>query len=170
LKTDEGFGVLGIKDTVSGRGEYLNRIELKGLEEKGAPTQPENQSLQSTLVRGWYWGTDQFKEVLMSRANREAVKGNRNYATSQMGRDHAQEEAEELVRIGLKKYKLEEEELERLPGSDERKVAIAESIHRYTTASQGWIAARLWMKSAANVSQQLSRNRKLQKRNAKVRN
>jgi hypothetical protein len=38
-----------------------------------------------------------------------------------MGRDHAQDEAEELVRIGLKKYKLKEEALERLPGSDERK-------------------------------------------------
>ena len=96
-----------------------------------------------TLVRGWYWGTEQFKEVLLSRANRKAVKRNRNYQTSQMGRDHAQEEAEELVRLGLKKYKLKEEALEGLPGSDERKVAIAESIHRNTTVSQGWISERL---------------------------
>ena len=56
--------------------------------------------------------------------------------TSQMGRDHAQDEAEKLVRIGLKKYQLKEEALDRLPGSDERKVAIAESIHRNTTVSQ----------------------------------
>ena len=102
MKTDEG--IVGIEDTVSGRRQYLGRIEAKGLEEKGAPNQPENQSLQSTLVRGWYWGTEQFKEVLMSRANHEAVKRNRNYQTSQMGRDHAQEEAEKLIRIGLKKY------------------------------------------------------------------
>ena len=159
MKTDEGFGIVGIKDTVSGRREYLGRIEKKGLEDKGALDQPENQSLQSTLVRGWYWGTEQFKEVLLSRANRKAVKRNRNYQTSQMGRDHAQEEAEELVRLGLKKYKLKEEALEGLPGSDERKVAIAESIHRNTTVSQGWIAERLRMKSAANVSQQLGRKR-----------
>ncbi len=76
-----------------------------------------------------------------------------------MGRDHAQDEAEKLVRIGLKKYKLKEESLERLPGSDERKVAIAESIHRNTTVSQAWIAEPLRMKSAANVSQQLGRKR-----------
>ena len=139
---------------MSGRREYLSRIEAKGLEDQGAPNQPENQSLQSTLVRGWYWGTEQFKKVLLNRANRQAVKRNRNYQTSQMGRDHAQQEAERLARIGLKKYKLKEEALDRLPGSDERKVAIAESIHRSTTVSQGWIAERLRMKSAANVSQQ----------------
>jgi hypothetical protein len=53
---------------------------------------------------------EQFKEVLMSRANRKAVKRNRNYQTSQMGRDHAQDEAEKLFQIGLKKYKLKEED------------------------------------------------------------
>jgi hypothetical protein len=148
---------------VIGRREYLGRFEAKGLEDKGAPNQSANQSVQSTLVRGWYWGTEQFKEVLMSRANRKAVKRNRNYQTSQMGRDHAQEEAENLIRIGLKKYKLKEEALDSLPGSDERKVAIAESIHRNTTVSQGWISERLRMKSAANVSQQLGRKRKLER-------
>jgi hypothetical protein len=33
MKTDEGFGIVGIKDTVSGRQEYLGRIETKGLED-----------------------------------------------------------------------------------------------------------------------------------------
>jgi putative transposase len=160
MKTDEGFGIVGIKDSVSGRREYLGRIEAKGLEGRGAANQPENQSLQSTLVRGWYWGTEQFKEMLMSRANRKALKRNRNYQTSPMGRDHAEEEAEKLVQMGLKKYKLKEEALDAMPGSDQRKVAIAESVHRNTAVSQGWIAERLRMKSAANVSQQLGRKRK----------
>src|SRR6202022_5177901 len=96
---------------------------------------------------------------LVKTLGEAAVKGNRNYQTSQMGRDHAQDEAEKVVRIGLKKYKLKKEALDRLPGSDERKVAIAESIHRNTTVSQAWIAERLRMKSAANVSQQLGRKR-----------
>jgi hypothetical protein len=37
-------------------------------------------------------------------------------------------------------------------------VAIAGTIHRNTTTFLGWTAKRLQMKSAANVSQQLSRN------------
>jgi putative transposase len=160
MKTEAGYGIVGIKDTLRGRQEYLGRIEAKGREAKGAPKQPEKKSLPSTLVRGWYWGTEQFKELLLSRANHEAIKRNRNYQTSQMGRDHTEEEAEKLVRTGLNKYKLSEEALERMPGSDRRKVAIAQSIHNNTTVSQKWIAERLRMKSAANVSQQLGRERK----------
>ena len=83
----------------------------------------------------------------MSRANRKAVKRNRNYQTSQMGRDHAQDEAEKLFRIGLKKIQTTGGGLGSLQGNDERKIAIAESIHRNTTASQGCVAERLRMKS-----------------------
>jgi hypothetical protein len=43
-----------------------------------------------------------------------------------------------------------------LPGSDPRKVAIADSIHQSTTTLQGWTAKPLQMKNAANVSQKLS--------------
>jgi hypothetical protein len=105
-------------------------------------------------------GMEQFKEVLMSRANRKAVKRNRNYQTSQMGRDHAQDEAEKLFQIGTKEIQTTGGGLDSLQGSDERKIAIAESIHRNTTVSQGWVAERLRMKSGANVSQQLGRKRK----------
>jgi hypothetical protein len=38
--------------------------------------------------------------------------------------------------------------------------AIAGLIHQSTTTPQGWTAERLQMKSAANVSQQLSRAKK----------
>ena len=86
----------------------IRSSDAQGMGKRNDLARPENQSLQSTLVRDWYWGTEQFKEVLMSRADRKAVKRNRNYQTSQMGRDHAQEEAEKLIRIGLKKYKLQE--------------------------------------------------------------
>jgi hypothetical protein len=39
-------------------------------------------------------------------------------------------------------------------------VAIAGFIHQSTTTPQGWTAERLQMKSAANVSQLLSRAKK----------
>jgi hypothetical protein len=42
-------------------------------------------------------------------------------------------------------------------------VAIAGSIHQSTTTPQGRTAERLQMKSAANVSQQLSRAKKAAK-------
>jgi len=44
-----------------------------------------------------------------------------------------------------------------LKGSDPRKLALAELLWKRTTVSQEWIAEKLAMRSAANVSQQLRR-------------
>jgi hypothetical protein len=44
-----------------------------------------------------------------------------------------------------------------LPGGDPRKVALGKLIRERTVASCGWLAAKLKMRSAANVSQTLRR-------------
>ena len=49
--------------------------------------------------------------------------------------------------------------LGRLPGSDVRKTALASLLLERTVARQSWIAERLAMRSAANVSQQVRRHR-----------
>jgi putative transposase len=160
LKTDDGFGVVGLQDSAEGRRRYVRRLEDKARQGPNAPQVPEQQSLQSTLRRGWSWGSEQFREFLLKKAGATAIGRNRNYQNTQMGRDHALSEAEVLVRQGLQRFKLSETDLKSLPGSDHRKVAIADSIHKRTTTSLGWIAERLRMKSAANVSQQLNRLRR----------
>jgi hypothetical protein len=48
-----------------------------------------------------------------------------------------------------------------LKGSDLRKLALAELLWKRTTVSQEWIAEKLSMRSAANVSQQLRRFNRL---------
>ena len=71
---------------------------------------------------------------------------------------------------GLAAAGLNEKELLRTPGSDLRKIALAQLLWRRTTVSQVWLAERLAMRSAANVSQLLRRagskriDRKLPKR------
>ena len=162
LKTGDGFGVVGLQDSAEGRRRYVHRLEEKARQGAHALQAPEHQSLQSTLRRGWYWGSEQFREFLLKKADATAIRRNRNYQSTQMGRDHAQSEAEALVREGLHRFKLTESDLEVLPGSDPRKVAIADSVHQSTTTPMGWTAARLSMKSAANVSQQLNRQRRRQ--------
>ena len=44
-----------------------------------------------------------------------------------------------------------------MKGSDPRKLVLAELLWKRTTVSQEWIAEKLAMHSAANVSQQLRR-------------
>ena len=66
-------------------------------------------------------------------------------------------EAERLLAGGLAAAGLTSSGLETLPGSDARKVAIAGLLRRRCMVSNGWLAERLKMRSAANVSQQLRR-------------
>jgi hypothetical protein len=51
-------------------------------------------------------------------------------------------------------------DLPKLRGCDGRKVGIALAIWEKTTMNMNWIAEKLWMKSAANVSQQIGREQK----------
>jgi putative transposase len=161
LKTEEGFGILGLDDSVKGRRQYVRRLEDQAREGVHAPVLSERQSLQSTLRRGWYWGSEQFREFLLKKVDEAAMRRNRNYQSTEMGRDHAQAEAERIVQEGLQRFGLSESDLKSLPGSDPRKVAIAETIHKSTTTLLAWTAMRLQMKSAANVSQQLIRGRRI---------
>ena len=64
------------------------------------------------------------------------------------------------MKEGLKAAGLAPKQLDALKGSDERKVALAELLWKRTTVSQEWIAGKLSMRSAANVSQQLRRAKK----------
>jgi putative transposase len=159
LKTDDGFGILGLDDSVKGRRQYVRRLEDQAREGVKAPVLSEHQSLQSTLRHGWYWGSEQFRDFLLKKVDAGAIRRNRNYQSTQMGRDHSQAEAERIVQEGLQHFGLSESDLKSLPGSDPRKMAIAETIHKSTTTLLGWTAKRLQMKSAANVSQQLIRGR-----------
>ena len=85
-------------------------------------------------------------------------KRHRSYRGSPESRAHGEKEALRLLEEGLEAAALDHLELGQLKGSDGRKVAIARVIRQRTTASMGWLAERLSMRSAANVSQQIRRN------------
>ena len=67
------------------------------------------------------------------------------------------QEAEKWIEAGLAAAGLTPADLPKLKGSDPRKLALAQKLWRETIVSQPWIAERLHMRSAANVSQQLRR-------------
>jgi len=60
---------------------------------------------------------------------------------------------------GLAAAGLSAKELDSLAGSDMRKVALANLLLERTVTRQSWIAEKLAMRSAANVSQQVRRYR-----------
>ena len=70
---------------------------------------------------------------------------------------HGEEQAKRWLKEGLIAAGLAAKDLPGIKGSDPRKLSLAELLWKRTTVSQEWIAEKLSMRSAANVSQQLRR-------------
>jgi hypothetical protein len=114
----------------------------------------------SNLQRGWYWGTQAFAEGLLKIVHTASGRlKSRTYRSAPERRSHDEMQAENWVQEGLLAAGLSATDVTRLPGSDPQKVALARLVWENTTVPQAWIAERLEMGSAANVSQQLSRGK-----------
>jgi REP element-mobilizing transposase RayT len=164
LAAEMGMRVLGFADTAAGRRElvsYLDRRILEEGERSGEVTLAgEVDRRMIDLKRGWYWGRQEFAEKMLKLGQNLISKGkSREYRRSPQKLEQGEREAERLVKEGLQTAELPESKLAELKGSDPRKVALGMLIWKTTTVSQEWIARRLQMKSAANVSQLLSRTR-----------
>ena len=70
---------------------------------------------------------------------------------------HDEEEAEQVVAEGTRSLHLKEAELKTTVGSDPRKVVIAHAVHQKKAVSRRWTSARLEMKIAMSVCQQIKR-------------
>ena len=158
-----GLKAFGCKDTVAGRRKFVHRLNERAVTEEmercGVP--PWNEEVDarlSRLDRGWYWGKQEFAEKLLKLGEKMiATKQGRAHRYSGEKKQHDEKEAEEIVIRGTQVAGLKEEDWADLSGADVRKVALAQLVWQRTTVSQSWIAERLCMSSAANVSQQIRR-------------
>jgi REP element-mobilizing transposase RayT len=163
LATEAALEAFGCKDTVSGRRKWVGRLDRRAAEEEArkcglVDLREEMDARCSHLRRGWYWGSQAFGEKMLKLAGAVLKQDrNRSYRGSLERRAHDTLRAEQLLEEGLRAARLDGRQLQRLPGADPRKVAIACVIWQETVASQKWLAQRLSMRSAANVSQQLRR-------------
>jgi putative transposase len=165
LAASDGLASFGCADTAAGRRRFIERLDDRVLAEPrtnlGVPEpDPAGDRRRSTLADGWYWGSQAFRERLLSIGG--AVLGgaqHRAARSTQEKRAHGERTARELLEEGLRAVRLSAEELALLPGSDPRKVALACEIWEQTTVSMAWLAEHLALRSAANASQQIRRFR-----------
>lgn len=165
LAAAEGLKRFDLPDTVAGRRRAVERLDRRAVEEGirdcGMPVLAEDVDARcSHLRRGWYWGTQEFAQrlrVLSETLIKQRQRSSRAYRRTAEVTAHGQAQAERWVEEGLAAAGLRERDLPGLKGSDPRKLALAELLWRRTTVSQPWIAERLSMRSAANVSQQVRR-------------
>jgi len=159
----EGLAMAQCPDTAAGRRRFVAHLDQRAQEEgsRGAGViAPENDRRRSHLRHGWYWGSQAFAERMLKLAEKAVTsRKNRTYRSGAVSRAHDEREAERFLSEGLAAAGLAEEALGCLPGSDARKTALANLLLERTVARQSWIAERLVMRSAANVSQQVRRHR-----------
>jgi putative transposase len=166
LDAVSGLKSFELEDTVSGRKQMVKRLDRRAVEEEakscGVPALPEELDARcSHLRRGWFWGTQAFGEKMRKLAaamfKKTGPPKSRGYGKQVTVREHGERQAEEWLSAGLKAAGLKRSELSIIKGSDVRKVLLAELLWRRTVVSQEWLAEKLTMKSAANVSQQIRR-------------
>lgn len=168
IAVGSGLEVFEYEDKARDRRRYLEKlqgqIDWQQPRRAGVGT-IEGQSMHSTLKRGWYFGTETFREEIAERLKtvRSAVPGKfkpHSGYTADDTRDHGIREADQLLATGLKYYGLSREDLETLPKGDGRKVAIATLIRNKTTVSLAWISQNLFMGHIARISGLVNRARK----------
>ena len=165
LDAVSGLKAFDLSDSVAGRRRMVERLDRRAVSEEigncGVPVMTaEVDARSSHLRRGWYWGTQAFGEAMRRLAAalvKKAAPKSRSYRNNPHVADHGREQAEKWLKQGLKAAGLKVSELAGLKGSDVRKLLLADLLGRRTTVSQRWLAEKLAMKSAANVSQQLRR-------------
>jgi putative transposase len=165
LDVESGLKAFNLPDTTAGRRRMVERLDRRAVGEEikscGVPPQSEEVDARSShLRRGWYWGTQAFGDAmrkLAAAAMKKAVPKSRAYQKHELVMEHGHRQAEAWLGKGLKAAGLRTAELNRVKGSDPRKVLLADLLWRRTVVSQQWLAEKLEMHSAANVSQQLRR-------------
>ena len=163
LAAEVGLAAAGAPDTAAGRRQFVERLDRRAvLEERGRCGVPvlegEIDARCSHLRRGWYWGTQAFAERMLNTFRPGVSKAkSRAYSRTAERRAHGTQQAERWLREGLTAAGLAETDLAGLKGTDPCKVALADLLWRHTTVSQSWLAEKLHLQSAANVSQLLRR-------------
>jgi hypothetical protein len=162
LAAELGLAMAQCADTAAGRRRFVEHLDSRAHEEgvRAGVIEPGEDRRHSHLRHGWYWGSQAFAERMLQLASKRiATRKNRTYRSAPLFRAHDERQAQRLLNGGLAAAGLSTRELDSLPGSDVRKVALANLLLERTVARQSWIAAKLAMRSAANVSQQVRRYR-----------
>jgi len=160
-----GLKAFNLADTVAGRREMVERLDKRAVSEEikscGVPPQSEEVDARAShLRRGWYWGTQAFGEAMRklgAKLLKKSAPTSRAYQKHELVREHGHRQAEAWLARGLRVAGLKKDSLAGVKGSDPRKVLLADLLWRKTVVSQQWLAEKLHMQSAANVSQQLRR-------------
>jgi REP element-mobilizing transposase RayT len=135
LRVERLLGEHGIpQDSKAGRSEFGRRMELRRWEADDA-------GQVKAVRRGWCLGDRAFRQELLAQM-KEKVQAH-HFGEERM--ETAAEQAEGVVRAGLKRLGWKEADLEARAKGDREKLKLAVRLRAETTVTVKWIAQRLHM-------------------------
>jgi REP element-mobilizing transposase RayT len=159
VAVERGLQHLELADTAVGRRRFLEWtegcIDWKNPGKSG-DSMPDGQSLQSTFRRGWYFGTEAFRDKLLEMLGLPegdlSVERQKGYQ-GQQTRDRGLAEAERIVTVAEAELGLRNgEEWRQMKKGDWRKGLVGGIIRQRALVDNGWLAERLHMGARNAVS------------------
>jgi len=163
LAVAEGLELFGQPDSAAGRRRFVEHLDGVARAENADPKGAKEVPLAKRFERGWYWGSEAFRERLIEKIDQLGNRRSRNYRSRVTGPtgDHGKAQANRIIAEGASHYGFSEEALREDRRGDWRRASVAWAVAKETSVPQAWIAERLNLKSAANASQQIRRFRKV---------
>lgn len=98
LATEVGLDLCGEADTVAGSRRFVERLDGFIRAEQSDP-QVHDLPLSKHFERGWYWGSQDFRERILARLEKFEPKKSRNYRSRSAGpsKDHGEKRAREIL-------------------------------------------------------------------------
>jgi putative transposase len=156
LETAVGFSVVGCRDNATGRREFLGllekRVDWRRPSRAGLSFPQGNETpdlaIESTLRRGWFFGSQAFRERMLRMMARTLASGGKRREDGYRGseiKDHGIERAQSIIAAGCKELQVSLEELRGQAKSDWRKALLAELVQSRTIMRLDWIRQALNM-------------------------
>ena len=157
LAVAEGLDLYGEKDTARGRRSFIARYDKWSADESGLEYKVDGGSFEARVKRGWFWGSEAFKEKLITVLENGPARESRDFRSSETSRDWEEKRAQEILKEGESHFGESLKELVEKQYGDWTRTSLAWAVWKETSMSHRWIAENLNLKSAANSSQQIRR-------------
>ena len=163
LRRERVFGALELPDEGEGsRQRYRGWLAARTREVLEQEATAAEAGKWRKLRRGWYLGSERFRDQLMDWAAGAVAGRQRASFTGEGLRAHDEGEAERLLARGLEGLGLTLSQVAALKKTDARKQALAWLVKSRTVVGDEWIVARLAMGHRSNVSRAVSAYREPQ--------
>jgi REP element-mobilizing transposase RayT len=149
------LGDFGLNDDGSGLRQYEQAMQKRVEEILNSSIPGEAVAQWEKIRRGWCYGGDSFRSKMVESLDVVmAGKCRASFGGDPVCR-HDALDAERLVQDGLRLLGLQEADLTRLKKGNLRKQVIAWMVRKNTSVKNSWIAERLEMGHASNLSRQV---------------